>query len=187
MNDAIRNIAIIAHVDHGKTTLVDAMLRQSGIFRINHEVSERVLDSHELQRLFMDREAVEHHHDFPVLYTKRRPGGAHRKRGQSGGDDAGDLTFLFEAILNSHPGPAGDPQKTLQVQVTNLDYSGYLGRIAIARVFEGTLRRGDQVGIVKLDRSLQTTSITKLFTFRGLERDGAETVSAGDIVAIAGG
>src|SRR6266566_2602466 len=84
------------------------------------------------------------------------------------------------------PAPAGDPQKTLQVQVTNLDYSDYLGRIAIARVFEGTLHRGDQVGIAKLDGSLQTTRITKLFTFRGLDRDEAETVSAGDIVAIAG-
>jgi len=111
---------------------------------------------------------------------------AHRQWGESGADDARDLTFLFDAILNTIPAPAGDPRKTLQVQVTNLDYSDYLGRIAIARVFEGTLHRGDQVGIVKIDRSLQATRITKLFTFRGLERDEAETVSAGDIVAIAG-
>src|SRR5437870_8726404 len=282
MNNAIRNIAIIAHVDHGKTTLVDAMLRQSGIFRINQEVAERVMDSNELERergitilakntalfyretrinivdtpghsdfggeveralrmvdgvlllvdasegplpqtryvlqkalqanlppivvlnkidrsdarptavldeiydLFIDLDAIEDQLDFPVLYTNAKTGVAHRKWGESGGDDARDLTFLFEAILNSVPAPAGDPQKTLQVQVTNLDYSDYLGRIAIARVFEGTLHRGDQVGIAKLDGSLQTTRITKLFTFRGLDRDEAETVSAGDIVAIAG-
>jgi GTP-binding protein len=282
MNNAIRNIAIIAHVDHGKTTLVDAMLRQSGIFRSNQEVAERVMDSNELERergitilakntalfykgrrinivdtpghsdfggeveralrmvdgvlllvdasegplpqtryvlqkalqaklppivvlnkidradarpgavldeiysLFIDLDATEDQLDFPVLYTNAKTGVAHRRWNESGGDDARDLTFLFEAILKTIPAPAGDPQKTLQVQVTNLDYSDYLGRIAIARVFEGTLHRGDEVGIVKLDRSLQTTRITKLFTFRGLERDEAETVSAGDIVAIAG-
>jgi GTP-binding protein len=286
MNSAIRNIAIIAHVDHGKTTLVDAMLRQSGIFRSNQEVAERVMDSNELERergitilakntalfykdtrinivdtpghsdfggeveralrmvdgvlllvdasegplpqtryvlqkalqaklppivvlnkidrsdarpaavldeiysLFIDLDATEDQLDFPVLYTNAKTGVAHRNWGASGApsekDDARDLTFLFDAILNTIPPPSGDPQKTLQVQVTNLDYSDYLGRIAIARVFQGTLHRGDQAGIVKLDRSLQTTQITKLFTFRGLERDEAETVSAGDIVAIAG-
>jgi len=282
MNNSLRNIAIIAHVDHGKTTLVDAMLRQSGIFRVNQEVADRVMDSNELERergitilakntalfyhgtrinivdtpghsdfggeveralrmvdgvlllvdasegplpqtryvlqkasqaklppivvlnkidrsdarptavldeiydLFIDLDANEDQLDFPVLYTNAKTGVAHRQWGESGGDDARDLAFLFEAILNTIPPPSGDPQKTLQVQVTNLDYSDYLGRIAIARVFEGTLCRGDQVGIVKLDRSLQTTRITKLFTFRGLERDEAETVSAGDIVAIAG-
>jgi GTP-binding protein len=286
MNDTIRNIAIIAHVDHGKTTLVDAMLRQSGIFRSNQEVAERVMDSNELERergitilakntalfykdtrinivdtpghsdfggeveralrmvdgvlllvdasegplpqtryvlqkalqaklppivvlnkidrsdarpaavldeiysLFIDLDATEDQLDFPVLYTNAKTGVAHRKWGQTGApsekDEARDLTFLFDTILNTIPPPAGDPQKTLQVQVTNLDYSDYLGRIAIARVFQGTLHRGGEVGIVKLDRSLQTTRITKLFTFRGLERDEAETVSAGDIVAIAG-
>jgi GTP-binding protein len=286
MNTAIRNIAIVAHVDHGKTTLVDAMLRQSGIFRSNQEVAERVMDSNELERergitilakntalfykgtrinivdtpghsdfggeveravrmvdgvlllvdasegplpqtryvlqkalqaklppivvlnkidrpdarpaavldeiysLFIDLDATEDQLDFPVLYTNAKTGVAHRKWGESGApsqeDDARDLTFLFDAILNTIPPPSGDPQKTLQVQVTNLDYSDYLGRIAIARVFQGTLHRGDEVGIVKLDRSLQTTRITKLFTFRGLERDEAETVFAGDIVAIAG-
>src|ERR1700730_12548440 len=282
MNKANRNIAIVAHVDHGKTTLVDAMLRQSGIFRINQEVVDRVMDSNDLERergitilakntalfykdtrinivdtpghsdfggeveralrmvdgvlllvdasegplpqtryvlqkalqaklppivvlnkidrsdarptavldeilsLFIDLDATEDQLDFPVLYTNAKTGVAHRKWSVSGGDDARDLTFLFEAILNTIPPPSGDPQKTLQVQVTNLDYSDYLGRIAIARVFEGTLHRGDLVGIAKLGGSLQTTRITKLFTFRGLDRDEAETVSAGDIVAIAG-
>ena len=88
--------------------------------------------------------------------------------------------------MDTIPPPSGDPEKTLQVQVTNLDYSDFLGRIAIARVFQGTMYRGEAVGIAKLDGSLQTTRITKLFTFRGLDRDEAETVSAGDIVAIAG-
>ena len=78
------------------------------------------------------------------------------------------------------------PTAALQIQVTNLDYSDFLGRIAIARVFQGTLVRGTEVGIVKLDGKIQPTKITKLFTFRGLERDEAEEVTAGDIVAIAG-
>ncbi len=281
-NPAIRNIAIIAHVDHGKTTLVDAMLRQSGIFRSNQAVVERVMDSNDLERergitilakntalffhdtrinivdtpghsdfggeveralrmvdgvlllvdasegplpqtryvlqkalqaklppivvlnkidrpdarpaavldeiydLFIDLDAREDQLDFPVLYTNAKTGVAHRRWTESGGDDSQDLRPLFETIVSAVPPPSGDPQGVLQVQVTNLDYSDYLGRIAIARVFQGTLYRGELVGIAKLDGSLQTTRITKLYNFRGLERDEAETVSAGDIVAIAG-
>jgi len=282
MNTDIRNIAIIAHVDHGKTTLVDAMLHQSGIFRSNQAVVTRVMDSNELERergitilakntalfyhgtrinivdtpghsdfggeveralrmvdgvlllvdasegplpqtryvlqkalqaklppivvlnkidradarpaavldeiynLFIDLDATEDQLDFPVLYTNAKTGVAHRRWTESGGDDSSDLIPLFDAIVATIPAPAGNPENVLQVQVTNLDYSDYFGRIAIARVFEGTLHRGDQVGIVKLDGSLQITHITKLFNFRGLERDEAETVVAGDIVAIAG-
>src|SRR5580692_2459438 len=278
----IRNIAIIAHVDHGKTTLVDAMLRQSGIFRSNQVLVTRVMDSNELERergitilakttalfyhdtrinivdtpghsdfggeveralrmvdgvlllvdasegplpqtryvlqkalqaklkpvivlnkidradarpaavldeiydLFIDLDAREDQLDFPVLYTNAKTGVAHRRWTESGGDDSNNLAPLFETIVSAVPPPSGDPQGLLQVQVTNLDYNDYLGRIAIARVFEGTLYRGELVGIVKLDGSLQTTRITKLYNFRGLERDEAETVSAGDIVAIAG-
>jgi GTP-binding protein len=140
----------------------------------------------ELYSLFIDLDATEDQLDFPVLYTNAKTGVAHRKWTDKGGDDSTDLTPLFETILKTIPPPSGDPQATLQVQVTNLDYNDFLGRIAIARVFQGTLRRGDLVGIVKLDGSLQTTRITKLFTFRGLERDEAETVEAGDIVAVAG-
>jgi GTP-binding protein len=278
MTTPIRNIAIIAHVDHGKTTLVDAMLRQSGIFRENQEVVTRVMDSNELERergitilakntaityrgtkinivdtpghsdfggeveralrmvdgvlvlvdasegplpqtryvlqkalaaklppimvlnkidrpdarpaavldeiydLFIDLDATEDQLDFPVIYTNAKTGVAHRQVG----DDSTTLQPLFEQIVASIPPPAGDPAGVLQIQVTNLDYSDFLGRLAIARVFNGTLTRGTEVGISKLDGAIQPTKITKLFTFRGLDRDEAEQVSAGDIVAIAG-
>src|ERR1700746_3086166 len=278
MSHRVRNIAIIAHVDHGKTTLVDAMLRQSGIFRANEAVVERVMDSNDLERergitilakntalffhdtkinivdtpghsdfggeveralrmvdgvvmlvdasegplpqtryvlqkalaaklppvivlnkidradarskevldeiydLFIDLDATEDQLDFPIIYTNARDGVAHR----SPSDGSTDLLPLFETIVARIPAPAGDPASTLQLQVMNLDYSEFLGRIAIARVFNGTLKRGTEVGISKLDGKLQPTRITKLYTFRGLERDEAEEVHAGDIVAIAG-
>jgi len=278
MTTPIRNIAIIAHVDHGKTTLVDAMLRQSGIFRENQEVVKRVMDSNELERergitilakntaityrgtkinivdtpghsdfggeveralrmvdgvlvlvdasegplpqtryvlqkalaaklppimvlnkidrldarpaavldeiydLLIDLDATEDQLDFPVLYTNAKTGVAHRTMG----DSSATLQPLFEQIVASIPPPSGNGLAALQIQVTNLDYSDFLGRMAIARVFQGTLKRGSEVGIAKLNGSLQPARITKLFTFRGLERDEAEQVSAGDIVAIAG-
>src|SRR5207237_4716763 len=99
-------------------------------------------------------------------------------------DNSKDLLPLFQSIVKHIPAPPGDPQGVLQIQVMNLDYSEFLGRIAIARVFNGTLRRGEQVGVSKLNGKIEPTKITKLFTFRGLERDEAETVPAGDIVAI---
>jgi GTP-binding protein len=278
MSHNIRNIAIIAHVDHGKTTLVDAMLRQSGIFRANEALVERVMDSNDLERergitilakntalffhdtkinivdtpghsdfggeveralrmvdgvlllvdasegplpqtryvlqkalaaklppvivlnkidradarpkevldeiydLFIDLDATEDQLDFPVVYTNARDGVAHRIPS----DDSNDLLPLFETIVKSIPPPPGDPEGILQIQVMNLDYSDFLGRIAIGRVFNGTLRRGADVGISKLDGKLTATRITKLYTFRGLDRDEAESVAAGDLVAIAG-
>jgi GTP-binding protein len=274
----IRNIAIIAHVDHGKTTLVDAMLRQSGIFRANQALVERVMDSNDLERergitilskntavfyhdtkinivdtpghsdfggeveralrmvdgvlllvdasegplpqtryvlqkalqahlppivvlnkidrsdartaevldeiydLFIDLDAMEDQLDFPVLYTNARTGVAHRALN----DASTNLQPLFETIVSGIPAPSGDPAGALQIQVTNLDYSDFLGRIAIGRVFNGTLRRGAQAGIAKLSGQIVPTLITKLFTFRGLERDDADEASCGDIVAIAG-
>jgi GTP-binding protein len=278
MSQNIRNIAIIAHVDHGKTTLVDGMLKQSGIFRANEAVVERVMDSNDLERergitilakntalffhdtkinivdtpghsdfggeveralrmvdgvvllvdasegplpqtryvlqkalaaklppvvvlnkidrsdarpkevldeiydLFIDLDATEDQLDFPIVYTNAREGVAHYQQE----DGSKDLLPLFETIVKRIPAPRGDANATLQIQVMNLDYSEFLGRIAIGRVFNGTLQRGTDVGISKLDRKLQLTRITKLYTFRGLERDEAETVAAGDIVAIAG-
>jgi GTP-binding protein len=274
----IRNIAIIAHVDHGKTTLVDAMLRQSGTFRSNETVIERVMDSNELERergitilakntavfyngvkinivdtpghsdfggeveralkmvdgvmllvdasegplpqtryvlgkaleahlppilvinkidradarpqevlnevydLFIDLDAQEDQLDFPVLYTNAKAGTASpdiKKTGE-------DLKPLFDAILNTIPEPAGDPVGPLQILVANLDYSDYLGRLAIARVFNGTLRTGEEVGIAKLDGALQKTKITKLFSFSGLRRTDITETTLGDIVAVAG-
>ncbi|HKV28765.1 MAG TPA: translational GTPase TypA, partial [Candidatus Acidoferrales bacterium] len=278
MTQPIRNIAIIAHVDHGKTTLVDAMLRQSGIFRANQVVVERVMDSNDLERergitilakntalfyhdtkinivdtpghsdfggeveralrmvdgvlllvdasegplpqtryvlqkalqahlppiivlnkidrsdarakevldeiydLFIDLDATEDQLSFPVLYTNAKTGVAHRKLD----DGSTNLQPLFEVIVSAIPAPSGNPSGPLQAQVTNLDYSDFLGRIAIGRVFNGTLRRGSEVGIAKLQGEMIPTVITKLFTFRGLERDEADEVAAGDIVAIAG-
>jgi GTP-binding protein len=278
MSQNIRNIAIIAHVDHGKTTLVDAMLRQSGIFRANEALVERVMDSNDLERergitilakntalffhdtkinivdtpghsdfggeveralrmvdgvlllvdasegplpqtryvlqkalaaklppiivlnkidrvdarakevldeiydLFIDLDATEDQLDFPVVYTNARDGVAHYKIG----DHSKDLLPLFETIVKSIPSPPGDPNGILQIQVMNLDYSEFLGRIAIGRVFNGTLKRGEDVGIFRLDGKLTSTRITKLYTFRGLERDEADSVAAGDLVAIAG-
>jgi GTP-binding protein len=274
----IRNIAIIAHVDHGKTTLVDAMLRQSGTFRANETVVERVMDSNELERergitilakntavlyqgtkinivdtpghsdfggeveralkmvdgamllvdasegplpqtryvlgkaleakltpivvinkidrpdarpqevlneiydLFIDLDAAEEQLDFPVLYANAKAGTASTRLDAAGED----LRPLFDAIVGTIPPPKGDATGRLQILVANLDYSDYLGRLAIARVFNGTLHTGQEVGIAKLDGSIQKTTITKLFSFSGLKRTDITETELGDIVAIAG-
>ncbi len=277
-NENIRNIAIIAHVDHGKTTLVDAMLKQSGIFRVNEAVVERVMDSNELERergitilakitgvryhgvkinivdtpghsdfggeveralkivdgvmllvdasegplpqtryvlmkaleaklppivvinkidrpdarvqevlneiydLFIDLDAAEDQLDFPVLYANARAGIAK----SSLADNCENLQPLFEAIVKYIPPAPGDPEATLQMLVANLDYSDYLGRLAIGRVFQGTLKYGDEVGIAKLDGTLQKTRITKLYSFEGLKRVDETEGHPGDLLAIAG-
>jgi GTP-binding protein len=277
-NAGIRNIAIIAHVDHGKTTLVDAMLNQSGIFRENEERIERVLDSNDLERergitilskitgisyrgvkinivdtpghadfggeveralkivdgvmllvdasegplpqtryvlmkaleaklppivvinkidrpdarvqevlnevydLFIDLDATEEQLDFPVLYTVAKTGVAKRTMD----DPSTDLRPLFDAIVEHIPAPEGDCEGPLQMLVANLDYSDYLGRLAIGRVSNGTLHYGDTVGIAKRDGSLQTTKITKLYSFEGLKRVDETIGRPGDILAIAG-
>ena len=278
MSQTIRNIAIIAHVDHGKTTLVDAMLRQSGTFRANEQVAERVMDSNELERergitilakntainyaggkinivdtpghadfggeveralkmvdgvmllvdaaegplpqtryvlskaleaklppivvinkidrpdarpqevlneiydLFIDLDAEESQLEFPVLYAVSKDGTATTDPARPGMD----LQPLFRAIVDTIPEATGDPKGTLQILVTNLDYSDYLGRIAICRVFQGTLHVGDEVNISRRDGSLYKTRITKLFTFSGLKRIEIEETTMGDIVAVAG-
>jgi len=278
LSSSIRNIAIIAHVDHGKTTLVDAMLKQSGTFRANEAVAERVMDSNELERergitilakntaifyhdvkinivdtpghsdfggeveralkmvdgvmllvdasegplpqtryvlgkaleaklppivvinkidrsdarpqevlneiydLFIDLDAKEEQLDFPVLYTNAKTGTATTEI-QGGGTD---LRPLFDAILQTIPPPKGDLAGSLQILVANLDYSDYLGRLAIARVFNGKMFTGEEVAIAKLDGSLQKTKITKLFSFSGLKRTDITETELGDIVAVAG-
>jgi len=278
LNPGIRNIAIIAHVDHGKTTLVDGMLKQSGTFRANEAVAERVLDSNELERergitilakntaifyhdvkinivdtpghsdfggeveralkmvdgvmllvdssegplpqtryvlgkaleaklppivvinkidradarpqevlneiydLFIDLDAREEQLDFPVLYTNAKTGTA--TTNMAGGGT--DLRPLFDAILKTIPPPKGDAEGPLQILVANLDYSDYLGRLAIARVFNGTLRTGEDVAIAKLNGSFDKTRITKLFSFSGLKRTDITQTDLGDIVAVAG-
>ncbi|MDX2267971.1 MAG: translational GTPase TypA [Bryobacter sp.] len=276
--DKIRNIAIVAHVDHGKTTLVDTMLRQSGIFRSNEEVAERVMDSNDLERergitilskitglrykgtkinicdtpghsdfggeveralkmvdgvmllvdasegplpqtryvlskaleahltpvvvinkidrpdarvqevlnevydLFIDLDAREDQLEFPVIYAIGKQGIAK----YSMEEESDSLEPLFETILKHIPAPKGDPDKPLQMQVGNLDYSEYLGRLAIGRVFNGTLRHNDEVAIAKVDGSFQKTRITKMYTFEGLKRLEETEVFPGHLVAIAG-
>jgi GTP-binding protein len=136
----------------------------------------------EIYDLFIDLDAKEDQLDFPVLYTNAKEGTASTKaenRGQ-------DLRPLFDSILATIPLPQGDPAGPLQILVANLDYSDYLGRLAIARVFNGTMYTGEDVGIAKRDGSLQKTKITKLFSFSGLKRTDITETLLGDIVAVAG-
>src|SRR5213075_905379 len=136
----------------------------------------------EIYDLFIDLDAKEDQLDFPVLYTNAKAGTA--TTDQRGGGE--DLQPLFEAIVDTIPLPTGDAAGPLQILVANLDYSDYLGRLAIARVFNGTLRNGQEAGIAKLDGSLQKWKITKLFSFSGLKRVDIDQTELGDIVAIAG-
>jgi len=136
----------------------------------------------EVYDLFIDLDAKEEQLDFPVLYTNAKAGTASKDIKVPGED----LQPLFEAILATIPEPKGDGAGPLQILVANLDYSDYLGRLAIARVFNGSMRTGEEVGIAKLDGSLQKTKITKLFSFSGLKRTDITETTLGDIVAVAG-
>ena len=274
----LRNVAIIAHVDHGKTTLVDALLRQSGAFRANQEVVERVMDSNDLERergitilakntsvhfgetkinivdtpghsdfggeveralkmvdgvlllvdasegplpqtryvlrkalearlptvlvvnkidrpdarpqevlnevydLFIDLDATEEQLEFPVVYTNAKLGTA---RLTVDGEEK-DLRPLFEALIAHIPPPKAAGDGPLQLLIANLDYSDYLGRLAIGRIFSGRVAVGDQVAVAKKDGTLQTTKVTKLYGFEGLERKAVEKADCGEIVALAG-
>ena len=136
----------------------------------------------EVYDLFIDLDATEDQLDFPVVYTNGKAGIAKLDPDA----ESENLQPLFETILKSIPPPKGNPNSALQLLVANLDYSDYLGRLAIGRVFNGTLRHGDEVGIVKLDGRLQKTRITKLYSFEGLKRVDETVGRTGDILAIAG-
>ena len=274
----IRNIAIIAHVDHGKTTLVDAMLRQSGTFRENEQVRERVMDSMDLERergitimakntavryhdvkinivdtpghadfggevervlkmvdgvmllvdaaegclpqtrfvlrkalearlpaiavvnkidradarpaevvdeiyeLFLDLDANDEQIEFPILYAVSREGTAKRNLE----DKSDNLQPLFEQIVASIPAPRELRTDSLQLLVANLDYNDYVGRLAIGRIFSGEIKIGDQIAVVKPDRSIQKTKVSQLYVFEGLKRESVERAGCGEIVALAG-
>ena len=274
----IRNVAIIAHVDHGKTTLVDAMLRQTGSFTAHEAITDRVMDSGDLERekgitilakntavqyndlviniidtpghadfggeverglamvdavvllvdaaegplpqtrfvlrktlearlpvvllinkvdrpdaridevvaevenLFLDLDADEEQISFPILYASARQGWASTDKN----DTSGDLTPLFKVIEEYVPAPEYEEGHGLQALVCNLDASPYLGRLALCRVINGTLTRGQRVAWMRLDGTTEFAKITELFITKALERQPAESAGPGDIVAVAG-
>jgi GTP-binding protein len=278
MSLPIRNVAIIAHVDHGKTTLVDALLKQSGIFREGEDVPDCVMDSNPLERergitilskntavrykdtlinivdtpghadfggevervlgmvdgcllivdanegpmpqtrfvlkkalekglrpivvvnkidrpraephgavdkvldLFLELGADDDQCEFPYLFASGLDGYAKNSLEEEGVD----MQPLFEEILAHVPAPVGDPTKPLQLQVTTLDYSEYIGRIVIGRIHNGTIKAGQQAALVKEDGSIVKAKITKLMGFEGLSRVEIAESSAGNLVAVAG-
>ncbi len=274
----IRNIAVIAHVDHGKTTLVDELLKQSGTLDSRKEIGERVMDSNDLEKergitilskntaikwgefkiniidtpghsdfggevervlkmvdgvlllvdaaegvmpqtkfvvkkalslglkpilvvnkidkpaaepdrvvdevfdLFVNMGADEDQLDFPIIYAAAKNGFAKWELE----DNNNDMTPVFEAIVKYIPSPAGDENKPLQMQIFTLDYDNYVGRIGIARIFNGKVKKGDQVTLIKANGEKINGRITKLLGFLGLERIEIEEAKAGDIIAVAG-
>jgi len=136
----------------------------------------------EVYDLFIDLDATEEQLDFPIVYTNARMGIAKLNLD----DDSKDLQPLFNLILKTIPPPKGDKDGVLQILVTNIDYNDYVGRIAIGRVFSGTINTGEQVAVIDVKGNAIKTKITSMYTFQGLERIDAKEASAGDIVAIAG-
>ena len=276
--DSIRNIAIIAHVDHGKTTLVDGMLKQTNVFRQNQQVTERVLDSNDLERergitilakntsivyndvtinivdtpghadfggeverivnmvdgvlllvdavegpmpqtrfvlrqalqkgckvvvvvnkvdrpasrtdyvvnstfdLFVDLGADDEQADFEVIYAIALEG----KAGHEPDELAGDLRPLFDTIINHLPAPIVDLEGDTQMLVTTLEYSSYVGKIAVGRLTSGTLKSGQNIMHMMANSEMKVAKINKLYTYQNLQRHEQDMVQAGDIVAIAG-
>jgi GTP-binding protein TypA/BipA len=274
----LRNVAIIAHVDHGKTTLVDAMLWQTGTFRKGQEVAERVMDSMDLERekgitilakntavtregvkfnivdtpghadfggeveraltmvdgalllvdasegplpqtrfvlrkalerrlpiilvvnkvdrpdaridevvdevyeLFLDLDADSEQIDFPIVYTNAKAGWAAMEQGVEGAD----LSPLLDLMQEKIPAPQYDEGTPLQAHVTNLDASPYVGRLAICRVRQGTIRSGQQIAWCRADGSVQRAAVSELYVTQGLERVAAEEAGPGEIIAVAG-
>jgi GTP-binding protein TypA/BipA len=274
----LRNIAIIAHVDHGKTTLVDAMLWQTGTFRKGQDVAERVMDSMDLEKekgitilakntavnregvkfnivdtpghadfggeveraltmvdgalllvdasegplpqtrfvlrkalerklpiilvvnkvdrpdaridevvdevyeLFMDLDADSDQIDFPIVYTNAKAGWASMEQGAEGAD----LSPLLDLMQEKIPAPQYDEGAPLQAHVTNLDASPYVGRLAICRVRQGTIRNGQQLAWCRADGSVQRAAVSELYVTEGLERVTAEEAGPGEIIAVAG-
>jgi GTP-binding protein len=274
----LRNIAIIAHVDHGKTTLVDAMLWQTGTFRKGQDVAERVMDSMDLERekgitilakntavnrgeikfnivdtpghadfggeveraltmvdgvlllvdasegplpqtrfvlrkaleaklpvilvvnkvdrpdariaevvdevyeLFLDLDADSEQIEFPIVYTNAKAGWASMEEGVEGTD----LDPLMDLMLERIPAPQYDPDKPLQAHVTNLDASPYVGRLALCRVHNGTIRSGQQVAWCRADGSVQRATVSELYITEGLDRVSASEAGPGEIIAVAG-
>jgi GTP-binding protein len=276
--DDLRNVAIIAHVDHGKTTLVDAMLWQTGTFRKGQDVNERVMDSMDLERekgitilakntavnrgdvkfnivdtpghadfggeveraltmvdgvlllvdasegplpqtrfvlrkalesklpvilvvnkvdrpdariaevieevyeLFIDLDADSDQIDFPIVYTNAKAGWAALEEGVEGTD----LSPLLDLMLERIPAPEYDPDHSLQAHVTNLDASPYLGRLALCRVRNGTIRSGQQIAWCKADGSIARATVSELFVTEALERVPAQEAGPGELIAVAG-
>lgn len=277
-SENIRNIAIIAHVDHGKTTLVDAMLQQSGTYRDNEEVVERVMDSMDIERergitimakntsvrygdhkinivdtpghadfggevervlkmvdgivllvdsaegclpqtrfvlrkalelklpcialvnkidrqdarpdevvneiydLFIDLGANDEQIEFPILYSISRDGIAKKDLA----DESKDLRPLFDQVIETIPAPQPVRNDGLQLLVANIDYNAFVGRLAIGRMFSGTIKKNQEVAVSKRDGSIQKTRVKELFIFEGLERVSVEEAGVGEIVALAG-
>jgi GTP-binding protein len=276
--DDLRNVAIIAHVDHGKTTLVDAMLWQTGTFRKGQDVAERVMDSMDLERekgitilakntavnrgdvkfnivdtpghadfggeveraltmvdgvlllvdasegplpqtrfvlrkalesklpvilvvnkvdrpdariaevvdevyeLFLDLDADSDQIEFPIVYTNAKAGWASLEEGVEGED----LSPLLDLMLERIPPPTYDPDAPLQAHVTNLDASPYVGRLALCRVHNGTIRSGRPIAWCRADGSIQRAAVSELYITEGLERVSAEEAGPGEIIAVAG-
>ena len=274
----LRNIAIIAHVDHGKTTLVDKLLQQAGTFAAHQHLVERVMDSNDLERergitilakntavdyrgvhinivdtpghadfggevervlsmvdgvlllvdavegpmpqtRFVTRKALaqglkpivvvnkvdresarpdwvvsqtfdlmdklganEHQLDFPVIYASALNGWAATEAGKTGTD----MRPLFDAVLEHVPEPSGDREAPLQLQISAVDYSSFLGRIAIGRIRRGTIRKAQEVAIMAGDKFVRRAKIGLIHTFQGLEKVETESASAGEIVSVTG-